>query len=191
MIGRTAGLKRPFTFFLQFVGLAVVGTIALFLPTLVRRTLPRVLATAIPDERPSEEYRIFHPDGFSIVRPKSWESSLGWGGIDTVERIELVSPPGQKPNGFLTIAKLAEKPSLQGPVREIQFQGRPAQMTLVRRPVEWWEHTGQLTVMFAFERDDSWWLLRYYLFRQQESVPDIMWKYFETFSPRFLAKPVE
>lgn len=178
-------------FIVVLIGIAIAATPLCFLLWAAFRSHPRTTASAIPEEQPSEAYRVFHPSDFSIVRPLYWESRLAWDINNTnVGGIELLSPVGQKPDARLVIAKLAEEPKLRGPIRAIQFQGQPARMTVERRAAEMMEHPGQLTVEIAFQRDGSWWLLRYFLFREQEMVPDMMWKYFETFSPRPPNEPV-
>jgi hypothetical protein len=178
------------TILLQGAGIVLFGAVGFFVLKSVRSSQPRIPDAAIPQELPREEYRVFHPGGFSIVRPAYWDSKVGWSdGGAWVGGIELVSPYWEKPTSMVMIAGLRSRPRLRGQVRSIQFQGHPAQMTVERRPDEWGEHPGQLTVELAFERDSSWWLLRYYLFREQQDVPDVMWKYFETFSTRVPSRP--
>lgn len=146
---------------------------------------PNALAGGIPVEPPREEYRVFHPSGFSIIRPSAWDSKTGVGsGVGEADGVKLASPHQRKPQAVMFIIKYTVKPEIgvRGRVREIQFQGRPALMAVEHRPAEFMEHPGRLTAEIAFEREDAWFLIRYFIFREEKDMPTIMWSYLNSFS---------
>lgn len=177
----------------QVVGIALVAAVGFYLMKKVCDAQPRYSISGIPAEPPTEAHRVFHPSGFSVVRPAYWESSVGWKVTDGVVEggIDLWSPPGVKPVANLSIQKLVQRPRLAGPIRAHPFQDEPAEMAVERRPAVWMDYPGMLTVEIAFRRDGSWWLLRYRLFRECESIPEVMSQYVETFSSRSPLEPNE
>src|SRR5689334_17878111 len=102
-----------------------------------RTTQHLPVASGVPDEPPRQECRVFHPAGYSIVRPRFWDSKVSWLASDIRQGgIFLESPCYNFPHASLMVAKVATKPDLSGEIRDIQFQGRPALMTMDRRTAE-------------------------------------------------------
>lgn len=141
------------------------------------------LAGGLPVEPPREERRVFHPSGFSIVRPANWESKVGVGGDSGMaDGIELASPNRRKPQAVVLVVKYASKPAIRGRVLESQFQGCPALMTIERRPAMFLDYPGHLRVQIAFERGGAWFEIRYSLFEDAPVIPSLMWDYLNSFS---------
>lgn len=167
---------------------ALIASITVFITFIYRiaeHSLHRRATSAIPTERPNEGRRIFHPTGFSIIRPEFWKSKIiedrdhpGLGGI------KLWSPSDLSPGASLEVAKLISEPTPQAHAHEVQFQGQPAWLTITHHDQEDFEQPGQLTVELTFSRDNSYWLVRYDLQRDQQAIPKRVWEYMETFLSR-------
>lgn len=174
----------------QIALIAAITVLVTFLYRVVQHAMHRNGISAIPIERPDEERRIFHPAGFSMIRPEFWESEVvldpdhsGEGGI------KLRSPSQIKPGATLEVVKLASEPTLRGQVQEVLFQGQPARLSMTHRKAEDGEQPGQFTVELAFSRNNSYWLFRYDLQREQQTIPPRLWEYLETFSSRDPGRP--
>ncbi|WP_406694920.1 hypothetical protein V5E97_28150 [Singulisphaera sp. Ch08] len=169
--------------------IALVASITVFITftyRVVQHAMSQRATSGIPAERPDESRRIFHPAGFSIVRPELWKSEVVSNRNPPDEgSIKLRSPFNVRPGASLDVVKLASEPALHGHAEEIRFQGQPARLT--RKNLE---DPGHFTVELTFSRDASFWLLRYQLHHDQHAIPERMWEYMETFSPHPLEKNV-
>ncbi|SIO58226.1 hypothetical protein SAMN05444166_5598 [Singulisphaera sp. GP187] len=94
--------------------IALVASITVFLTfcyRVVQHAMPRRATSGIPVERPDERRRVFHPTGFSLIRPEFWESAIVWDKAHPDEGgIKLWSPSNVKPEATLDVAKLTTEP---------------------------------------------------------------------------------
>lgn len=175
--------ERLFSALSQIALVASISLCLTFVYRVVQHTMYGNSTSSLPVERPSEKRRVFHPAGFSIIRPKFWEAKV----VQDQEHpdegdIRLWSPAHVRPGITLVISKLKREPLLLSRSEDVKFQGQPAQLALTHHPEEDFEHPGQLTAELAFERANAHWLFRCNMVRDQQSLPKRLWEYMETFS---------
>lgn len=133
----------------------------------------------IPDKEPSEAYRVYLPNGFSVVRPPYWEVMSGEAPGGSSGRFEFWAPLGNKPGGHLRIDWQRTDPGIDPKAVKVVFQGRPAWLSTERRERGFGSRSHFRATLVA-PRDNVWLTIHYAYFGHQSAVPDMMWKYFET-----------
>lgn len=127
-------LKRPLLVIATVV-FSVGGLLWLFWPN--------------PLPRPREELRVFHPRGYSIIRPPEFSVDLRESGIgDKADGIYLAHSRHRNPPPRLSVERFAGEPDFQkladrGFTQTGTFQGREARVMIGpsgRPPVQVWNH---------------------------------------------------
>ncbi len=139
--------------------LICAGIIALALAILVGIPLWQ-LSYWIPHSRPNESNRIFHPKGFSIIKPPKWTKHIMSSDEPHIQTISLY-PEGRQPKHSpgISVGLLEHKPESLGSYTETTFQGAPA----FHKVYPGLSHETKAYVEFSllFERSGHWFGIHY------------------------------
>jgi len=145
----------------------------------------------IPDREPSEEYRVYLPNGLSIVRPPYWEVKTYMAADGFEGSFDFSSPIGNKPGAAFSVYWSKEIPKREAKGVVASFQGKPAWLKTEHREPVFMDYPGRFDAHLFSPRGDSSVTISYSYYGDQSAVPEMLWKYFETLQwpPPADAKP--
>jgi hypothetical protein len=146
-------------------------------PILTSDTKPWETGRPIPVEAPSEERRLHHDAGVSIIVPPNWKEWVN----DEPAMIQL--NPRQVTAGRskagMGITLLLEQPSELAQCTETQFQGQPAHLKVERRRSTF-DDPALTTWTIYVQHDDNWFAVSYFIAEAHDEIPEMGKRYLET-----------
>lgn len=138
----------------------------------------------LPQEPPSEKFRVRSTNGFSIIVPKSWDTRVTSG---AGARIRATSPGGKfrRPMSVIIVEEVGQTaPTLNGG-KEIQFQHKNAILVVTHLVFDEHGHDarsdGSQFAIFC-ERNGMWYRLLFSVTVLLDELPEPVMEYLESFS---------
>jgi hypothetical protein len=142
------------------------------------------LGRGIPAEPPDEANRVVHPQGFSIILPPNWESTIL--GVSSSDAGEIVAFPRQlvptRSGAGIVLSNYGKRsPTDLSDAQPVRFQGKPAFERVSTRPGVFLDSPPLFRYSLAFQRAGAWYELMDSLARDQRAIPQVIQQYFNTF----------
>lgn len=138
---------------------------------------------AIPKTPPDEMRRVHCGTRFSVARPNAWFiQSWQKDGKDFQGMSCSVSLMSENRRALWSILISEEPPNVPTTAIEAKFKDRDAFMVSRRQSAVWLDHPGRYECEIYCEYGEGVWVVIYYHIDDDlAEVPEVMWKYFETF----------
>jgi len=145
------------------------------LPFLASDIQPWEAGRAIPAEAPSEDRRVHHEMGFSIVAPPNG-TTRHLGGMLHLTPKQVFD--GRSRAGIV-VSQSSEQPSDLPPAQSVKFLGRPAYLKIDRRPSTF-DDPALTTWTYSLQQDGQWFEISYFIAQSHEQIPEMALQYLET-----------
>lgn len=179
------GAQSPYRFTSCIALLAIGLIVGVVCSGLINMIAFRKADVSCPRDSPKEYLRVYHPRGFSVVRPFNWHSeirSVQRG--DTIDKIILMSdvPSGERTRGVIwETTRLSDRPSVDKGFVQTTFQGSDAWKRIQLRSGAPPDTTSRTKLSLAFSRHDAWYMITCSGELKEAELSDCMQHFFDTF----------
>lgn len=138
----------------------------------------------VPSDPPTEENRVHHPLGFSMICPENWKS-MSMGEMGRYDGSITLLPEGKRRySGGMYVQLLKEPPENLNQLPTIEFQGKPARLRVSLSHDTGWEPPPRSSFELILERNGRWFSIVYGIFAELDAIPETVWPYLESFEAR-------
>ena len=144
------------------------------------------LGRDIPTEPPDEANRVVHPQGFSIILPPNWESTIL--SASSPDAGGILAHPRQlfptRSAGIVLINYGKRSLTDLSDAQPVRFQGKPAFERVSYRPGVFLDSPPLFHYSLTFQRAGAWYGLMYSLARDRREIRQVIQQYFNTFQDK-------